>query len=76
MKVVLNRKKSFEKLIVSASTFMFRLVTLTEEKLQSELARQTAEHQVKELLKRIDSEVSATLRFVFCRLRLKAYVSL
>ncbi|VDO97693.1 unnamed protein product [Heligmosomoides polygyrus] len=50
-----------------------RLVTLTEEKLQSELARQTAEHQVKELLKRIDSEVSATLRFVFCRLRLKAY---
>lgn len=35
-----------------------RLVTLTEEKLQSELARQTAEHQVKELLKRIDSEGS------------------
>ncbi|VDO34140.1 unnamed protein product [Haemonchus placei] len=35
-----------------------RLVALTEEKLQSELARQTAEHQVKELMKRIDNEVS------------------
>ncbi|KAK6020935.1 hypothetical protein OSTOST_13406 [Ostertagia ostertagi] len=36
-----------------------RLVALTEEKLHSELARQTAEHQVKELMKRIDTEVSA-----------------
>ncbi|KAK5968917.1 GOLGi associated coiled-coil protein [Trichostrongylus colubriformis] len=35
-----------------------RLVALTEEKLHSELARQTAEHQVKELLKRIDTEGS------------------
>ncbi|XGW12023.1 hypothetical protein V3C99_013027 [Haemonchus contortus] len=35
-----------------------RLMALTEEKLQSELARQTAEHQVKELMKRIDNEVS------------------
>ncbi|PIO56923.1 hypothetical protein TELCIR_21676, partial [Teladorsagia circumcincta] len=35
-----------------------RLVALTEEKLNSELARQTAEHQVKELMKRIDTEAS------------------
>ncbi|WKX93138.1 hypothetical protein Q1695_010851 [Nippostrongylus brasiliensis] len=35
-----------------------RLVALTEEKLQSELARQTAEHQVKELMKQIDSDLS------------------
>ncbi|KAK6061070.1 hypothetical protein COOONC_01269, partial [Cooperia oncophora] len=35
-----------------------RLVALTEEKLHSELARQTAEHQVKELMKRIDTEAS------------------
>ncbi|EYB84048.1 hypothetical protein Y032_0323g2471 [Ancylostoma ceylanicum] len=31
-----------------------RLLAVTEEKLQSELARQTAEHQVKELKKRLD----------------------
>ncbi|ETN71294.1 hypothetical protein NECAME_14284 [Necator americanus] len=31
-----------------------RLVALTEEKLQSELARQTAEHQVKELMKKLE----------------------
>ncbi|KAE9413580.1 hypothetical protein Angca_008541 [Angiostrongylus cantonensis] len=35
-----------------------RFVALTEEKLQSELARQTAEHQVKELLVLLDKYVS------------------
>uniref|UniRef100_A0A1I7XUU6 GOLGA2L5 domain-containing protein n=1 Tax=Heterorhabditis bacteriophora TaxID=37862 RepID=A0A1I7XUU6_HETBA len=72
-RAVAQNKELKEQLIETEN----RVISLTEEKLHSELARQKAEHQVKELTKRMELEKYSMSRFViFNRIMIEGDASL